>query len=673
MLRSHDDGAIAVRDADFELIADSIPHIVWMAAPDGSTEYFNQRGTEYTGLPREANDGWNWLALLHPEDAERTARAWRDAVAREASYAIEYRLRRCDGEFRWHDCRALPVRNEDGEIVKWIGTVTDIDDQRRLEDSLLDSKRQTAESLSLLETLQSTAPVGLGFVDREFRQVRINETLAATSGIPLERQLGRTVAEVIPELWPELEPVYRRVLETGEAVVNRETTGELRGDPGRVHTWLTSLYPVRLEGEVIGIGVVVVDITVRKAMELELKHLSEHDPMTGIHNRRQFFVELDRALRYAARYGRPGAVLMLDLDNFKWINDSYGHATGDQQLRAVAQVLRSRLRETDIVARIGGDEFAVVLPEATEEQALMVARDLRFLLCERPIGPPVYVSIGIAMFDGSEDLSSDDMLVSADMAMYQIKEAGGDQAAVYNGRSGELMSRVKNLREALAEQRFILHAQPIIDLRSGRVARRELLIRMVSDDGEIVPPGDFLPLAERFSLIGELDRWVIDQALILARRQPVNVNLSGRSVGDPRILDAVRESISDGLDPRNLIFEITETAVMTDFARAREFVSALKELGCELALDDFGTGFGSFTYLKHLPARYLKIDMDFVRDINDDPTDAEIVRSIVGIAHTLGKETIAEGVENADVLQTLRELGVDYAQGFHLGSPAPIA
>jgi diguanylate cyclase (GGDEF)-like protein/PAS domain S-box-containing protein len=672
MTRSHYNGASALHDADFELIADSIPQIVFMAAPNGSIEYFNHRGAEYTGLPREANDGWNWLALLHPEDADRTEQAWRDTVTREDPYAIEYRLRRFDGEFRWHECRALPVRSAGGEIVKWIGTVTDIDDQRRLEGSLRDAKRQTAESLSLLETLQSSAPVGLAFVDRDFRQVRINEAFAATSGIPVEQQLGRTVAEVLPEPWPELEPVYRRVLETGEAVVNHETSGELRGDPGHVHTSLTSLYPVRLEGEIIGIGVVVVDITERKAMELELKCLSEHDPLTGLYNRRQLFIELERTLRYTARYRHNSAVLMLDVDNFKWINDSHGHAAGDQLLKSIAQVLAGRLRATDIVARVGGDEFAVILPEATSDQAITVALQLRAVLRERTSGPPVHVSIGIAPFGHSEQRTADEILTAADMAMYRAKATGGDQATVYDRFAGEILLRLQNLGEALAEKRFVLHGQPIIDLRTGHVAQRELLIRMLSDGGEILPPSNFLPIAERFSLVGEIDRWVIGQALALARHEPLSVNLSARSVGDPQILSAVRKAIAAGLDPHNLTFEITETAVMTDFETALAFVSAVKQLGCDLALDDFGTGFGSFTYLKHLAARYLKIDIEFVRDINDDPTDREIVRSIVGIAHTLGKETIAEGVENAEVLQTLRELGVDYAQGFYIGSPAPI-
>jgi EAL domain-containing protein (putative c-di-GMP-specific phosphodiesterase class I) len=286
--------------------------------------------------------------------------------------------------------------------------------------------------------------------------------------------------------------------------------------------------------------------------------------------------------------------------------------------------------------------------------------------------PPVHVSIGIALFDGTQKLTADDVLVAADIAMYQVKEAGGDQAAVYDGRSGALMSRVKSIREALAEQRFVLHAQPIVDLRNGRVAYHELLIRMISETGEIIPPGDFLPIAERFSLAGEIDSWVVGEALELARHQPVTVNLSGRSIGDPGILSAITNAVGAGLDPRSLMIEITETAALSELENATAFALALVELGCDLALDDFGTGFGSFTYLKLVPARYLKIDVEFVRDINTDPTDKEIVRSIVGIARTLGKETIAEGVESPGVLQTLRELGVGYAQGFQLGRPEPL-
>lgn len=659
--------------ADFELIAESIPQIVFIAAADGSTEYVNRRGTDYTGLPPQSAKGLAWTQALDPDDRDRVAAAWADAVARNAQFTAAYRLRRHDGEFRTHEVSAIPIRNADDEIIRWIGTATDIEDQHRLELGLRAAERKAAESLSLLDTLQSSAPIGLGYVDREFRVRNMNQALASTSGRPIEQLLGHTVAENIPALWPELEPLYARVLETGEPVINSETSAELPGDSARVRTWLTSLYPVRVEGEVTGIGIVAVDITERKTMELTLKHLSQHDPLTGLYNRRQLFIELDRVLRHADRYEHGGAVLMLDIDNFKWTNDSYGHAAGDRLLISLASVLSSRLRKTDTVGRIGGDEFVLILPEATETQALAVAVQLRALLCERPTGPPVHVSIGIALFDGSEQLTADDLLIAADIALYEVKEAGGDQAAVYNGHSGALMLRVNAVRDALSEDRLILHAQPIVDLRDGHVAYHELLIRMASETGELIPPSEFLPIAERFSLAGEIDMWVVSQALALARHQPVTMNLSGRSIGDPRILSAIARGVAAGVDPGNLVVEITETAALNNLETASVFVAALTELGCELALDDFGTGFGSFTYLKHVPARYLKIDMEFVRGVNTDPTDKEIVRSIIGIARTLGKETIAEGVESPEVLETLQELGVDYAQGFHLGRPEPLA
>ena len=232
-----------------------------------------------------------------------------------------------------------------------------------------------------------------------------------------------------------------------------------------------------------------------------------------------------------------------------------------------------------------------------------MARDIRSLLCERPIGPPIYVSIGIALFNGSENVSVDDVLVAADMAMYQVKSAGGDDAAVYKGPPVELMSRVDAIHKALAERRFVLYQQPIFDLRANEPAMSELLIRMRSDNGDPVLPGEFLPLAERFALVVAIDRQVTEDALEIARHRRVSVNLSGRSVGDPLILSAVRDAVASGLDPANVVFELTETAVMTDFQRALGFFSSLSDLGCSLALDDFGTGFGSFTFLKHIPAR----------------------------------------------------------------------
>jgi PAS domain S-box-containing protein len=288
----------SLNNTDFELIAESIPHIVWMAAPDGSTQYFNGRGAEYTGLPAEASYGWGWVSLVHPDDAERARQAWEHAIATQMPYELECRIRRHDGAYRWHECRSLPVRDGDGDVVRWIGTVTDIDDRKRFEDALVRSERAAAESLTLLETLEATAPVGLGFVDRDCRLVRINKMLADINGGPLEQQLGCTVAEVVPAARAQVDPVFRRVLDTGEAVANVEVSGSTAADPGRVHHWLASYSPVRVDDEIIGIGVIVVDITERyeadKARD-ELMHtavaaiaatVDARDPYTAGHQRR---------------------------------------------------------------------------------------------------------------------------------------------------------------------------------------------------------------------------------------------------------------------------------------------------------------------------------------------------------------------------------------------------
>ena len=256
-----------LRAADLELIAEAIPHIVWMTAPDGSTEYFNRRGTDYTGLPPSANYGWEWLNLIHPDDAERASEGWKHAIRTHTSFRMEYRIRRHDGEFRWHAFRGEPVYDRDGHVFKWIGTATDIEDARQVRTSLESSERTAAELATLLDTLQNTAPIGFGFVDRDLRLIRVNTALAEVNGMPAEWHVGRLVREVIPEIWPKIAGVYEHVLSEGEPVVNREVSGPSAGDAGRVHHWLTSYYPVRLGGEIIGIGIVVVDITERKEAE----------------------------------------------------------------------------------------------------------------------------------------------------------------------------------------------------------------------------------------------------------------------------------------------------------------------------------------------------------------------------------------------------------------------
>jgi PAS domain S-box-containing protein len=287
-----------VNPIDLWEIAESIPHLVWMSTPDGTTEHLNRRAVEYIGGSAESWNGRRWIDLIHPDDAARAQREWARAVGANTTYEIDCRLRRHDGVYRWHTFRSMPRHDPDGSVVRWIGTATDIDDRKRFEDQLWRSERGAAETLSLLETLLSTAPVGLGFVDRDCRLIRLNQMLARVSGTSVEAQLGRPIADVVPEVWSQIEPAIRRVLDTGESVLNVDVSTEYAERPGRVQHALASYYPVRLEGEIIGVGMVVVDITgryeaeaarndlMRSAIGAIAATIDARDPYTAGHQRR---------------------------------------------------------------------------------------------------------------------------------------------------------------------------------------------------------------------------------------------------------------------------------------------------------------------------------------------------------------------------------------------------
>ena len=432
------------------------------------------------------------------------------------------------------------------------------------------------------------------------------------------------------------------------------------------------------------------DITERRRFERELRQLADHDPLTGLFNRRRFEQELDRHVAEVARYGPRGALLVLDLDHFKYVNDALGHHAGDALILSVAALLQDRLRDSDTIARLGGDEFAVLLPnadrreaehvagvvvKAVREEATVVAGDRR---------RRVTTSIGIAPF-GRSDLNGEELLIEADLAMYEAKEAGRNRFAVVSPnahrpqRIRERVSWLERMRSALDDERFVLHAQPIRDLRTGDIGQHELLLRMLGDNDELIGPAAFLPLAERFGLAPEIDRWVVGQAIELLAGDPggkvaLEINLSGRSLNDTSLLRLIEaEMAHSGVDPRRLIFEITETAAVANIPLARRFAERLTELGCRFALDDFGSGFGSFYYLKHLPFDYLKIDGEFVSGCLGNKTDQLVIEAVVRIARGLGKETVAEFVSDPQLEAFVRSQGVDHAQGFHVGRPVPVS
>ena len=425
-----------------------------------------------------------------------------------------------------------------------------------------------------------------------------------------------------------------------------------------------------------------------------LEHLAETDPLTGLWNRRHLEDELEGD---SARTtpdtvaGQTAALMVLDLDSFKYVNDSHGHAVGDTVLQSVARLLTERLRITDVIARLGGDEFAVLLRDVPADEALAIARDLaetirasRFPVQDNP-NLRLSVSIGVTTFDPADDISPTELLVSADIAMYEAKATGRDRVSVAAPNVDLTKARTRqtwlqHIREALERDALELHAQPILDLASGRVTQYELLVRMRSSSGELIPPGAFIEIAERSGAIRDIDLWVLRRACGIIRHEHargrvsrMEVNVSGVSISDPQFLESIRPELAGlGTLGTQLVFELTETAAVTNLANATAFVQAIAPFGCGLALDDFGVGFGSFYYLKHLPCQYLKIDGEFIRALATSSADQVFVRAMVELARGLGKLTIAEFVEDAETLRLITELGVDFAQGYFVGRPEPL-
>jgi diguanylate cyclase (GGDEF)-like protein len=388
-------------------------------------------------------------------------------------------------------------------------------------------------------------------------------------------------------------------------------------------------------------------------------------------DRDSFVEEVEERLLDPRRQGQPGALLLLDVDSFSLVNDSLGHEAGDRLLETVATLLRDEARAEDLPARICADEFALLLQQATPQQATATAERLIALVRERG-HPPVGASVGIANFGGTaEAVTAEGLMIAADIALCEAKEEGGSRAVDSAGGPNNKLTWADRIREAIDQERIVVYAQPIFDLRNQSVAREELLVRMLDENDDVIPPSSFLPTAERLGLIVEIDRLVLAKAIELAgRSRPIAVNVSGASLCEPALIEDVRAAIADGLNPGWLDFEITETAAITNMDAARNFADTVTGMGCGLGLDDFGTGFSSFSYLKELPVEHLKLDIEFIRNLPSSPVDQKLVQAMVQFAKAFGQETVAEGIEDAKTLAMVRAFEIDYAQGFHIGEPA---
>ncbi len=433
------------------------------------------------------------------------------------------------------------------------------------------------------------------------------------------------------------------------------------------------------------------DITEARQLSEQLTYQASHDTLTGLTNRRDFETRLKRALERLSAAPSGHVVAYIDLDQFKVINDTCGHVAGDELLRQLGRILNANLRTSDTLARLGGDEFGLLLENCSLENASLVVEKLHAAFDEfRFVWDDKHFNLGasIGLVPINEAATVSEILSQADAACYAAKEQGRNRTHV-SSKDDKMLARqrgemewVAKINHALEENRLCLYFQTIIPLHGEHCGEHyELLLRMLDNDGKLVPPGAFLPAAERYNLSVKLDRWVIDTALRwLSGNDDVSnnlglcsINLSGPSLGDVKLLEMILQRLEHSKVPAEKIcFEVTETAAIANLATATHFINTLGARGCQFALDDFGSGLSSFAYLKTLPVDYLKIDGVFVKDMADDPIDFAMVKSINEIGHVMGKKTIAEFVENESILKKLKEIGVDFAQGYGIAKPRPI-
>ncbi len=629
----------------------------------------------------------DWRTLVHSDDMSRVQAAIRDHVAGKTPiFESLHRMRHATGEWRWVISRAKAKVDDKGRLLRLVGVELDITERKLYEEALFREK----ESAQI--TLQS---IGDGVITTDAKGVidYLNPVAEALTGWRLEDSQGRAIEEIFRAFHEETcEP-----LENPLAVAIRRTRSIksvrpmllIRRDGNEIYVESTAS-PIRDGSGAVSGGVLVFhDVSEARELNRRLSYHASHDVLTGLVNRREFENRMERALKSAKARETSYALCCLDLDQFKIVNDTCGHSAGDALLGQVGALLKSKVRWRDTLARLGGDEFGILLESCSLDEAMRTAealreavRNFKFTWEERTFR--LGASIGVVPISAdNQDVAS--VLSAADSACQAAKEAGRNRVHSFEENDIDLMRRRREMQwaarinNALEEGRFELFRQTILPLQQAETGLHyELLLRMRDETGKIVAPYDFITAAERYGITPQIDRWVIENAFRWLvseadereKLSMCSINLSGQSLGDDKFLPYVIDQFHrSGLDATKICFEITETAAIASFSQANRFIQALKELGCKFALDDFGTGLSSFGYLKHFPVDFLKIDGSFVKEILHDPIDREMVRSINEIGHLTGKQTIAEFAENLEIIEMLRSLGVDYAQGYGVSQP----
>jgi diguanylate cyclase (GGDEF)-like protein/PAS domain S-box-containing protein len=614
------------------------------------------------------------LELIHPEDRAMVMEGAQRARDLQEPFLFDYRVPLSDGGLRWVRARGQLVTSDDGEVIGMRGTCQDITDRKQAEEQFRE----------LLEA----APDAMVITREDGTIVLVNRAVEKLFLRQRDDLVGQPIEVLVPERFRHRHRSHRSdyaAQAVGRAMGRGRELMALRGD-GTEFPVEINLSPLRTEqGTLVSAG--IRDLTERMEAEAALTHLALHDPLTGLPNRTLLLDRIEVALARSARTGRSVAVLFLDLDRFKLINDSRGHAAGDAVLWRVAERLRAAVRPSDTVGRLGGDEFVIVCDDADGVWEATVLGERLIQTLKEPVeveGDEVFVtvSIGIAIAEGT--ISADELLRDADVAMYQAKQQGRARCEFFDeGMRTEAARRLRTataLHHALERNEFETHYQPMVDLTSGAIVGVEALVRWRHPDGGLVSPATFIPLAEEQGLIVPIGAHVLEESCRqwsrwrsrFPDRQPLilNVNISARQLHRPEFLESIRSVLDrHGVDPGMLCLELTESVLIDDVEAQRHTLAALRELGVGLAIDDFGTGYSSLSYLKRFPVNGIKIDQTFVTGLGRDSFDSAIIESVIELAHAVGLHVTAEGIETVEQLRRLQALGCDYAQGYYFARP----